>query len=301
MAFEYLTSFLQALNPRGTAPEPESDYLLFNPSGNKSWLRESFTKIPLYLFRTLTLKSDCTTDSNLVKSKDSRLGRESGNLDIFSQDDAQVAETLNKHLRWLGHEAESDNFVSWTSSLLYALHHVFHQHAAIRNRSSLDEIDLCIIDTTAFPKGVFLRDMDLMKAYREHDGLLNSFYRLRSGGTHHFGEYLSQGALRIRDHCQIVSAQAILERGLLVLQPGYSESLNMQSRLRGKEDREWTNLVVQFREPFSHNAADVPQASTGEIQAAIRIAQLFDPRWRIPIATMLLALVPREKHDRAIR
>ena len=103
-----------------------------------------------------------------------------GRVDILAKDDnQQVAGTLNRHLRWWGKPTDPDNLVSWTSSLLFAFQYIFYRHNHSRDRSSLDRIDLCIVDTATFPEGVFLPDMDLIYAYRSFDENLRDLEDLR--------------------------------------------------------------------------------------------------------------------------
>ena len=138
-----------------------------------------------------------------------------------------MAGTLNRHLCWWGKPTDPDNLVSWTSSLLFAFQYIFYRHNHSRDRSSLDGIDLCIVDTATFPDGGFLPDMDLIHR-RKPAGL---------GGS---------------------------------------------------------------PEAFYHIKADRQQMMKEELQAVINIAQLFGPRWRLPIAANLMALLPRRRGDSAI-
>jgi hypothetical protein len=95
MALGDLADELQTLS----LSEPE--YLLFNPTGDKSWLRERFDDIPRYLFRVFTPKSDGTTDRFWVKSQDAKYSRANSTVDILSMDDDHLAaKMLNKHLQW---------------------------------------------------------------------------------------------------------------------------------------------------------------------------------------------------------
>ncbi|KAL5330966.1 hypothetical protein ACEPPN_000493 [Leptodophora sp. 'Broadleaf-Isolate-01'] len=52
---------------------------------------------------------------------------------------------------------------------------------------------------------------------------LEDFKGLRLKKDWYFGEYLSQGALKIEDKCQIVSAQAMIDRGLYDLRREFEE------------------------------------------------------------------------------
>jgi hypothetical protein len=165
----------------------EPEYLLFNPIGDKLWLREKFDDIPCYLFRVLTPNSESTTDRFWVKSKDAKYSSANSRVDILSRShNRQVASMLNRHLRWWGKDEDLDNLVSWTSSLLFALQYIFYRHVDSRDGSSLDRIHLCVVDTASFPKGVFLRDMDLIDTYRSFDPNLLDLEGLRRTKHRHF-------------------------------------------------------------------------------------------------------------------
>lgn len=139
----------------------DSEYFLFRPSSDKAWLREKFDDIPRYLFRVFTPKSCGTTDRFWAKSMDARHATENSRVDIFAREDnEQVASMLHTHLHWW--EGPEDNLVSWTSSLLFALVYIFHLHANSRDGTAFNDIFIYIIDTTKFPKAVFLQDMDLI-------------------------------------------------------------------------------------------------------------------------------------------
>lgn len=293
MVHEGLTEELQALSLS------KPDDLPFNPTGDKGWLREKFDEIPRYLFRVSTPYSDGTTDRFWVKSKNARRDCADSRLDVFaSVRNQHVASMLNRHLRWQGKPTDSDNFVSWTSSLLFALQYIFYRHNDWRDGSSLDSIYLCIVDTDNFPKGTFIRDADLIRAYRLFDSELEDFEGLRTkkhpklSGSYYFGEYLSQGALRIEDKCQLVSAQAMINLGLCKLQPEFSKSMVAQTGL--------ANEVIRLREAFYRNLENPQSATKEELEAAINIARLFGPGWRLPIAANLISLLPRQIHDEAI-
>lgn len=272
----------------------QSDYVLFKPPDDFE-----LELIPRYLFRVFDKRSDGATSRSWASSKDAWNRRKDASTDIFSRKSyRQVAAMLNRHLGWCGQEQDPDNFVSWTSSMLFALRYMLFRHT--RYKLNLDEIYLCIIDTTAFPEGVFARDMDLLDAFLEYDSNLKNFKILRSKrhreytGSYYFGEYLSQGALRIQGNCDIVSAQVIIDQGLFILRPELAEYGSKASTL--------ANEVIRLREKFvrSKQLGHVPEASFIEVNAAMEIAQLFEPRWMMPIAASLLALRPRRRVDDAI-
>jgi hypothetical protein len=67
-----------------------------------------------------------------------------------------------------------------------------------------------------------------------------------------------------------------------------------------KREPMWANEVVRLREAFYQNKADRQQMMKEEPPAVINIAQLFGPRWRLPIAANLMVLLPRRRGDSAV-
>ena len=112
-------------------------------------------------------------------------------------------------------------------------------------------------------------------------------------GSFYFGEYRSQDALRIENKCQIISAQAIIAQRLFLLQPEFKSPMEKAEGRRGQ-----TKWFVSVRH-FTRNKADRQQMMKEELQAVINIAQLFGPRWRLPTAANLMALLPRRRGDSA--
>ena len=250
-----------------------SEELLFCPSGNKEWLSRTFHEIPRYLFRVYTLKSKGETTTSWARSMAAANAVSNSRIDIFDRDDKLVARMLRQHLRW--REGPDDNLVSWTSSLLFALVYIFHLHANSRDGSDFNEIFLCVIDTTKFATGTFLRDMELIKAYRSHDASLGDLEKIRLRGFY-FGEYLSQGALKIQDKCKIVPASAMIEHGLLSLRPDF-ESF---AKWRVKERPPWAYPTLSLRE----KSEDLNEQ---KLLTIAKIAELFGPRWNLPVAANL--------------
>ncbi len=287
MAFSNIADALQALSLSG----PE--YLLFCPSGDKARLQEKFNDIPRYLFRVFTPKSCGMTDTSWTKSMDARFALEKSRVDIFArQDNEQVADMLNTHLRW--REGLEDNFVSWTSSLLFALIYMFHLHANSRNGSAFDDIFLCIIDTTNFPKAVFLRDMDLIQVYSPFNTDLEDFKGLRLRKDMYFGEYLSQGALKIEGKCQIVSAQVMINQGLYNLRRELKEFAFWETCRRPP----WVYPVINLRKDLCQTESS--DKSNEKLRVAVDVAEIFGSCWTLPIAANLIALLPGPKEEVAI-
>ena len=174
---------------------------------------------------------------------------------------------------------------------------MFYRHYSGKDGSSLDTIDLCVVDTAALPKGVFVRDMDLIRTFRSYHQDLQKFEDLRMTrsreltGSYYFGEYLSQGALKIENKCQIVSAEAIVNHGLFNIRPEFSQPLP-------PERMPWADKVIFLREVFY--VKESPGITEIGIRAALDIAELFGETWRLPLAANLIALVPFRDNEHAV-
>ncbi|KAF7198644.1 hypothetical protein HII31_00383 [Pseudocercospora fuligena] len=150
--------------------------------------------------------------------------------------------------------------------------------------SALDDIRLYIVDTAKFESATFIRDMDLIRAFSAGNQYLRRLESLRTAGTHYYGEYLSQGALKIQDKCKSVSAQAMLESGLASLRPEFGAW--------GQGQNEWANKVVRIRQQLSSKKEQQQNISAEQAEAALAVSQTFGPVWRLPVAINLLPLLP---------
>ncbi|KAJ2992962.1 hypothetical protein NUW58_g1995 [Xylaria curta] len=162
----------------------------------------------------------------------------------------------------------------------------------------LKTIQLCIVDTTKFPRGVFLRDLDLIEEFEDKGlGNLHTLRRKQHffySGVYYFGEYLSQGQTKIRGRSCIVSCDKIVNGNLFTLAPSFRKEL-------AAKPLEWANSVIKFREPFYRFAnSSTKVAETAHLTAAITIALGFEPNWILPIFANLLALSPRRAQDQGI-
>lgn len=270
----------------------EKEYLLFNP-------RNDAGETPRYLFRVFTPHSQGTTDTHWVKSMAASDGLACGETDIFSLKNKQrAADMLNRHLRW--QKLSHDNLVSWTSSLLVALVYIFHLRARIHKEATLDEIQLLVVDTVTFPKGVFMRDLDLMHPFLSVNQSLRNLEALRRrkssefSGSYYFGEYLSQGALKIEGHCQMVSAQKIIDEGLYDIRKEFKEFADWKKE---PGSARWANAVLQIREVFYRDKSQREIMSERAIVAAAKISRQFAPSFQVPIAATLAALAAPLYHE----
>ncbi|MDB5910655.1 MAG: hypothetical protein JWP34_4769 [Massilia sp.] len=104
--------------------------------------------------------------------------------------------------------------------------------------------------------------------------------------TYYFGEYVSQGSLKIEGNCGIASAQEIIDRGLYDLLPEFEEYAQWEPARQPP----WAKQTIHLREKFYGEAR--PGISREGMEAAINISQAFEQRWKLPVAVNLLSLVP---------
>lgn len=256
---------------------------------------KKLVEIPRYLFRVFSRESAGETTSSWVHS--ASVGVQSPHptheIDIFKKKKTTAAEMVNSHLRWIPSSAgEADNLVSWTSSLLYALLYVFYQRAYYDE--PFERISLCVIDTTLFPENTFISDLDLIKLFKPYHTRLANLQEMRNWqrpgyhGTYYFGEYLSQGSLKVMDRCKIVHSQQMIDNGLLDLHPRFREF----STWPLKQKPSWANLANELRQPFYHNEPRERMTPQDQMTGIIRVGNLFGVLWRIPVALYLFSLVP---------
>ncbi|KAF3074235.1 hypothetical protein CFAM422_003438 [Trichoderma lentiforme] len=271
----------------------DADHLPFLPLGEIERRGEQFDEVPRYLFRVFTAYSQGSTDMNWAKSLDAKNETADSNVDLFSRDKIQAAEMVNGHLQWSTTGRKDNLFFIIRIGLRLFL------RAKVYDIQNFDQIRVCVIDTSELPKGVFLRDLDLIRAYREFNTRLYTFEELRCDrkrpgfeSNYYFGEYLSQGALKIEGHCQIVSAQKIIDRGLYNIRSEFK-----QFAIWPPKEARWAYTVIEMRESFYLERQPITDP---KLQSALDIANLFGPRWKLPIAIHLTALTAPQIDDDAI-
>lgn len=217
--------------------------------------------------------------------------------DIFTWDRKAAAKLLNIQLRWWDYDNPSDcSLVCWTSSLLFALQYGLHRaRQGNPDKYDLSDITLLIIDTRSIPKGIFVKDLELIAAFAKYSDPYcekNLLYlqQLRQG-RYYFGEYLSQGRLEIFGICAQTTMKNLVESGFFEVMPDFEDQVSWNL---------WANRVVELRAPFN-DAIDISQSNHYEVRRAITIAEsCFPGRWALPVAVMLLALKPRMNKDPVI-
>lgn len=274
----------------------DSEQLLFIPQADIGDM--ILDNIPQYLFRVASPRSDGETNETWVRSASACLNTGSSKEDIFfnlnNKKRADVAEILNVHLRWWPKKNLEDNFVSWTSSLLFAIQYIYYRHLSPQDGSSLAEIRIYVIDTTRFPRGTFIRDLDLIHVFCKFDGSLENLQSMRNSHDFYFGEYLSQGSLKIENKCQTIPAKIIFEQDRLRrIQPQFAELHHEINEVKPK----WVKEVVRLRKaiwPYTELRSISLAEMLDRLEAIEKITQEVAPDWRFPIAIYFTALIGTE-------
>ncbi|KAB5536013.1 hypothetical protein GE09DRAFT_337795 [Coniochaeta sp. 2T2.1] len=267
--------------------------LLFQPGPDLPVLDRSLNSLPRYLFRTYAPKSNGSTNESTVEAPAASRGN--GGIDLLQLPRDRAASMLWNHLNWKTRNGSwfrdrDDNLMSWTSSLFFAIQHGLRRHHSDFDKPDFSDIRLCVVDTREFPKGTFVKDLDLLEAYVDHEDV-GRFLNLRlSDGGWYFGEYLSQGRLDIQGRSAHTSLRLLLDMGLYDLEPRFEED---QERL--------ANRILELRVPFAAAPLITCPASKLQVRKAIAAAQAsFGDEYALPFALMMLCLCPRPRRDRAI-
>ncbi|KAE8327017.1 hypothetical protein BDV39DRAFT_176107 [Aspergillus sergii] len=288
-------------NTHLSGPPEQSEQLLFRPQVGSGLLPTALDNVPRYLFRVVSPKSVGATNETWVHSESVSQNQGFSMEDVFfnlnSEKRTTIARTLNLHLRWWPKDGTWDNFVSWTSSLLFAIQYIYYRHLNPDDRSSLQQIKLYAVDTTQFPKGTFLCDLDLIDTFWKSDDHpprknLESLRDLRNKTQNYFGEYLSQGSLKIEGKCEVICAQSLFENDRLRrLQPHFREFQNFPFN-KGRPI--WPQEVLRLRESI-WQTADLQIPSSADIgdrlKAVKEIVQDLEPRWTLPLALYFTSLI----------
>ncbi|KAE8131261.1 hypothetical protein BDV38DRAFT_288860 [Aspergillus pseudotamarii] len=275
--------------------------LPFCPPTNASRMLKALNNIPTFLFRVASPYFDGETNETWVRSESSKRGNTSSLEDIFhGLNDTKrriVAQTLNKHLRWWPKEDLEDNFISWTSSLLFALQYINYLHLSSNYTPNLEETNLYVVDTTLFPGGTFARDLDLIQEFELFDNHppvtdLRRLSELRTHPSYYFGEYLSQGRMEMADRCQVISATLLMNDGRVSqIQPQFKDIATLR---RMNEKPGWPTEVQRLRRVV-WSSCKLPrltaQESISRISAVKEIIKDLGSEWKLPLAMYFMALI----------
>lgn len=259
---------------------------LFYPPASFSSQSLNFDDVPQYLFRTFDEASSGRNDESVIASMTSILRpQEISRIDLLALERHKAAELLHMHLtkECFGGKNGSDNLMSWTSSLLFAI-----QYAVWRRRSRgcrPSDIKICAVDTKKFPQGQFARDTWLFKACKStagQDDPAQKFFDFRLTDKRFYnGEYLSQGAVNHANRSSVVSLEHLIQDGLFQLYPEFDDH---EGSMR------WAYRVLQLRQNWSAEEG----TADWEIELALRVARnCFSQFAPLDIASILLTFKNR--------
>lgn len=260
---------------------------LFYPPASFDTKSLNFDAVPQYLFRTFDKASSGRNDEGVIASMASIIGsHESSRTDILTLERQRATELLYKHLNksCFGGE-ESDNLMSWTSSLVFAIQYAVWRLRVRRCRPS--DIKICAVDTRNFPQGQFAQDVWLIEAYhatakRLGNESIRKFFDFRLEKEDFYnGEYLSQGAVNHTDRSCIVSLEHLIQAGLFQLYPEFEDAGG---------SKEWTRRVREMRQNWSAEQGTTDR----EIQLALNVGRNCFPQFEsTDIASIFLTFKNR--------
>lgn len=225
--------------------------------------------VPRYLYRTY---------SNNSKGRNSVWSFRPGSMtydDKLSDIPHQRAkDMLENHLLWRAFRG--DQFVSWTSSLLWALQLALRKHWDPKYPDG--DIQICVLDTSKIETSSFFAASDLLRIYEVADeGKLAHRY--------YVAEYLYHGGLFVHGSSSIVSLDVLVECGLFKL-------------LRELNDPSWRSSLCNAVAHFRGTMFSVTRPITPvEGRTALQLASLFEKPFTMPVMVALLSLRCRDPDD----
>ncbi|TLS20419.1 uncharacterized protein PpBr36_11380 [Pyricularia pennisetigena] len=292
MAFDEISGSFAALNIQDNTETQRQLPFFWGPfHANREQVSPD---VPAFLFRVCYPGSSGMLSGNWILSQDAaqldtKLGSQTS---MNSRPAAEVADALNRHLWWLPKSLGHSNFVSWTSSFLFALKLVILlQH--YRNLS-LEQVHIVIISTTQFSELVFVRDAYLIDRYTKSlkedaisykDGYqksLKTLWGMRQMG-YYFGEFLSQGALCIEGKSSVVCAAELARRGIFELHPELLEDPTQWSQWVRRKRQQWDREYAKFHSSQGKQLSDLLAPVSRDFQ--------------LPMAVSLLSLQARDPAD----
>lgn len=269
---------------------------------------------PRYLFRTFDPKSNGYSDDQVIMSPAAVRALPHHAQDIFALDSDLAMAILEKHMNpWrkkhsfaLEQEPNIDNFMSWTTSLLYAVQYAYHRRRLYG--CSPDQIKICAIDVTLFSPGQFIRASVLLQAHYErvkHEDMRHHIGVRLLCYIYTFGEYLSQGVLMHRRPWEttdgsishVISLASLQGNGLPVLYPELHDPMCHDK---------WALRTIYLRKIWysdEYGQVDPWKSSREELEAVVKLAMAwfkppFDP---LHLAICLLSFRRRQYRATAAR
>ena len=179
---------------------------------------------------------------------------------------------LENHLLWK--IFSGDEFISWTSSLLWVL-----QHAIRKDVKGESDVMICVLDTSKVETCSFFAVSDLLRIYKISDEqkLCHRYY---------VAEYVYHGGIPVHSSSSTVPLELLREHGLFSLLPEMDDP-SLKQYLCISLDR-LRNTMFQAPSPVS---------SLIEGRTALQLASLFGNGFTMPVMVALLSLRSRDPDD----
>ena len=222
--------------------------------------------MPRYLYRTHSSRSNGRNSSRSFTPESPIY---TNNLSDLQRQYAK--DMLENHLLWRG--LPSDQFISWTASLLWAL-----QHAIRKDYQGDTDVQICVLDTSKIEKCSFFAASDLLEIYRVPDEgkLAHRYYTT---------EYLYHGGLFVHGSSSTVSLNLLREHGLFSLLPEL-------------DDHRFKPLLCKTVENLRLTMVATPRIVAAiEGRTALQVASLFDNEFTMAVMVALLSLRRRASDD----
>ncbi|KAJ8131848.1 hypothetical protein O1611_g1775 [Lasiodiplodia mahajangana] len=258
---------------------------LFHPPAEFEPLKPDVAQPPRYLFRVYESPNYERDNCNVFASRlSSAPGSERSKINLLSLGSLTATQKLQSHMNW-GKTGEPSNLVSWTSSLLFALQLAIFKCPT--RKLTADDVQVCVIDTTKFPRQQFVDSIWLIRNYRgvarEIGGETQEyFYNTRHElSDEQNGEYFSQGTVNHSGRSCTSSLQSIIDAGLYDLYPEFNEPEGRKA---------WADRVTTLRSRWNPK----PQITNlEELQIASKITSHCFGKFGADMALMLLAFKNR--------
>lgn len=236
---------------------------LFYPQNSSDIDLSSPNTTPPYLFRVFDWKSSGKNDEEVMASSEYASQTQTSVVnDLLDMENLKATRLLSYHIgdKWTRKNDDQDNLVSWTNSLLYAVQYAtYRQH-----RLSLlnTDIKICMVQTSQFPQGQFVRDIELLKKYLPIANNLGGevkrvFNRRLCKQEFYNGEYFSQGVVNHAGRSCIVSLKQLEDAGIFRLYPELKNPKDSSGYIRNAIRvcdlrREWSEEQTTTEEEISY-------------------------------------------------
>lgn len=230
--------------------------------------------IPRYLFRTYSDSSQGINACPRFLSQATVKGVQHSSLYDIPKEEARFM--IENHLLW---GRESTEFISWTSSLLWALQYAVRKRAKWKDQN----ITICVLDIVQAPV------QQQQRIYPVPN--LLCVYDIPSRGRDYYyhAEYLAHSIVEVSDKSlSVISFKALISAGLFELLPELDDKCGRV--LLAKR-------VPQLRSLYFTYPCKI---SPKELLLVKRLAAGFGTDWILPISLAFLSLRQREKKDEVL-